>query len=60
MVRSLAQCQPARSMMTRAWAPGVTAVAQLVEHELHRGLVSTLGRTRATPVSRSGQTAPNR
>jgi hypothetical protein len=51
-------CQPERSITTMAWAPAAReAAAELVEHRLHGGAL-TVGRTSATPASRSGQTAP--
>ncbi len=49
-------CQPARSMRTIAWAPGLTA--WLSSSGIAAAL--TVGKTKAPPALRAGQTAPNR
>jgi hypothetical protein len=58
-VSVLAMCQPARSISTTAWAPGATAALSSSSMACMAAAL-TPGRTRATPASRSGQTAPNR
>src|SRR3954463_14530803 len=58
-VRSSLTCRPAPSRTSAAWVPAGTA-RDSSARKTSMAAVETSGRTKATPLPRSGHTAPNR